>query len=317
MRGRALVVALGAVLLIACARRTVGAPPAAPARLTTLADAVPADLDLVIRVDIRRIRDALGETVWADLRKGAASSARSTGDAATEQFLAEALGRADLAYIGVRPSPSEDALDNVVALSGNFSGLDPRRTVTAPLWRPAIDLGANWRRYDRSPPRQRPAPARIYLYGDEQLVCVSEAEIDSVERVLELGKRDASLKVPAQGVIALAARLPPILPRLLEGAPTFAELVAGARELEASADVTTTGLRIAAAVKFQSGGAAKRFGEAASGLTQRLGERPGVVGKIAQAARFETLGSDVTIRAYVDRQAFGEIVACAAGPGCL
>jgi hypothetical protein len=210
-----------------------------------------------------------------------------------------------------------ETVDNVIALAGSFSGLDPRRTVTAPAWLPALDLGGNWRRYDRSPPRQRPAPSRIYFYGEELIVCASEAEVDSVERVLELGKRDAALKVPAQGVIALAARLPAILPRLLESAPTFAELLSGARELEASADITATGLRVAAAIKFQSGGAAKRFGEAASGLATRLSGSPGAVGKIAQAARFETLGSDVSIRVALDRGALGEIVACAAGPGCL
>jgi len=282
-----------------------------------LADAIPADLDLVIRIDVRRIRDALGEAIWADVRKGAASSARSTGDAATEQFLAEALARADLAYIGLRPALSAQGIDNVVALAGDFSGLDPRRTVTAPPWHPPVDLGASWRRYTRSPPRERPAPSRIYFFGDEQLVCASEAEIDSVERVLELGKRDLALKVPAQGVIALAARLPAILPRLLEAAPMLAELMSGARELEASADVTATGLRIAAAIKFQTGGDAKRFGEAVTRLAERLAERPGVVGRIAGAARFETLGSDVSLRAFVDRAAFGEVVACAAGPGCL
>jgi hypothetical protein len=299
-----------------CGRDAVGVPPPAPAPLTSPAQSVPADLDVLVRVDVARLRDALGVTQWTELSRRA-SLPSPVADAGTERFMTEALARADLAYLGLRPASSPEHVDNVVALSGNFSGLDPRREPSDPPWRRPIDLGGAVRRYDRDAPKQRTQPARIYAFGDTQLVLVSEAEIDSVERAVELGKRDGALEPPAQGVVSVAARLDALLARLTPGAPMLANLLQGAAKLEASADVTATGLRVAAALTFGEESHAGRFARECSGLAARLGQGVGAAGAVARATRIEALGKDVTLRVAVDRSVFGDIVACTAGSGCM
>src|SRR6185503_14797055 len=156
-----------AALLAAACSRPPAPPPAAPAT-TRPADAIPADLDVVVRVDLARIRGALGPTLYAALRDAAARS----GDPVTSS----ALEHADAVWIGLRPGSDAEHSDDVVVLSGNFADLDPR---ALGHFGPAMDLGAGWRRWDLAEkPRARLLPARLYARRSELLVAASTAEID-------------------------------------------------------------------------------------------------------------------------------------------
>src|SRR5262249_57714767 len=74
-------------------------PPRAPA-LSTPNDAIPPDLDLVIRVDLAKVRAALGPEGIAVLRRGAASAA---GAETGSDFFVRALEHADVACLALRP----------------------------------------------------------------------------------------------------------------------------------------------------------------------------------------------------------------------
>ena len=66
---------LCAGLASACRREHIGPPPSAPT-LVRATDAMPADLDLVVRLDLRKIRDTLGGPAMTALSQQAVQGMR-------------------------------------------------------------------------------------------------------------------------------------------------------------------------------------------------------------------------------------------------
>ena len=76
--------ALLLALALGCAQPRVEAPPPAPAPLSP-EDAIPADLDVALRLDVARMRRALGEAVMNALRQRATEGA--AGDTAEQRLI--------------------------------------------------------------------------------------------------------------------------------------------------------------------------------------------------------------------------------------
>ncbi|MEB2313720.1 MAG: hypothetical protein OZ921_09820 [Sorangiineae bacterium] len=288
-----------ALALAACGPTRIP-PPAAPA--TTPArpeDAIPGDLDVVVRVDLRRMRAALGEAVLAGLARGA----RGDGDA---RLLDRALERTDTAWFAFRPALTLETLDSVVVLEGKFADLEPR---ALGAWGPPAELGAGWRVYERKGAARRPEPVRLYARTDALLVLVSTAEIDAVTRSLEEAAGDPHPEPPARGVVSLAARVPALAALIAERSPKAARLLRSARTLSASVRFDESGLSAELAFVFDEAETARRVAAAATLLARAVAEQGGREGAMAERCRVEAVGESMVVRLRLSPEELGALVA--------
>lgn len=216
------------------------------------ADLLPADLDLVVRVDVARMRDGLGEAASDEL-------ARRALDEVPDEALESALQRADVVWLGLRLADLEEG-DRVVVLEGRMAGLtpDPGR------WEPARAAQDGVAVFDRrgGAAGSRADTARIIALGDRAVALVSAVEVSSVARVLRDGP-DAHRGDPAaEGLVSLdlrARRLPPYLARRF---PSIGALVAGVAHVRAVASLHDEGVRLdveLVGVDAAGAGRARRF----------------------------------------------------------
>ena len=308
-RAKALVlVGLCALLGSACHSERIGPPPNAPT-LVRASDAMPADLDLVVRLDLRKIRDALGGPAMTALSRQAVQGLRGA-DRATDALLLSALEQTDTLWLGVRPTRALEAADTVFVMSGHFPNFDPHRAESAPRFGPPLDLGGDLRRYDRAPPPARAAPARIYVQGDRLLVTVSVAEIDSVERSLEEQRGGPPLEPAEKGVLSAIAR-PQVLPLgILAGTGSLRRLVQSADRLELNADLNGSGVDATLALKFEDPPLAEKVAKALNEMRDALGADSGRLAKLATRVKVESAGQFVSLHFTVGRDELSELVNC-------
>lgn len=289
----ALAVLASSLLFGGCAGRSPPAPPPAPG-LADAKDALPADLDLVIRIDLGRVRRSLGPELVAELRRAQLSSAN-------DALVTQALEHADVLLVAVRPRDATE-LDHVIVLEGLFESFDPTTVKADPPWEKPVDLGGAVRRWDRVSPPSRGAPARVYLALPRFLVFASTAEIDSTERALEQGERGAALAPPTRGVISFAARVPPLAEAISERTPMLASWIRSATKLEGSAELEAEGLAIELALEVDSPETAEHLKDALRALLDLVGVSRPLVAKVIEGAKLETAGSYVVGRCVLPRE---------------
>ena len=241
-------------LFAACGPKPLPAPPPAP-RLTSAAELIPPDLDLVVRLDLARVKAALGATALSAL--AGQVLARGKADAGADDLVVSSLLEAEQVYLGFRPGPSLAALDRVLALQGSFTQL-----MRPPAgFSGATDLGGDVRYWDNQSPPARAGVARIYAVSQRLRAFVSEAEIDAVERALSGSSGERRLQPPEEGTLSLAAR--PALLAQLAGRGSLRELLDGAKTLSAVADLESDGLLLKAELLLGSPEQAQRLASAA------------------------------------------------------
>jgi hypothetical protein len=271
-------------------------PPRAPV-ISVPADAVPSDLDLVVRVDLGKVRAALGPEGVAALRRNGGGALGG----APEELVNRALDATDTALVALRPELLPGETDNVLVLSGHFRELGVEGTLRKTGWSAPVDLGGDVRRFDRSAKVSRGAPARVYAFADERLVFVSEAEIDSVEAVLEHGMASSPLRPQSRGVLAFAARLRTLGFTLVDRYPELADAVGPAEAVQGTIDATPTGLGLEIALELPSEGGATRTSEALDGIRRALTTDEGKLGAMAKNANVQAVGRFAVVRVGVDR----------------
>jgi hypothetical protein len=291
----ALVVLLFGSLSWSCAASRP-APPRAPV-LPLPADAVPPDLDLVVRVDLAKVRAALGPQGVAALRHDAGSAL----GAGPRELVDQALEVSDTAVLALRPEVIPNETDNVLVLSGHFRELGVDAALKKTGWSAPVDLGGDVRRFERRGAVTRSAPARVYAFADDRLVFVSEAELDSVEAVLEHGMAPSSLKPQSRGVLAFAARLRTLGFALVNRYPEIAEAVGPVRAIQGVVDATPTGLGLELALELPDEGAAARTSEAVDGIRQALTKSEGKMAAMAQNANVQAVGRFAVVRVALER----------------
>lgn len=202
---------------------------------------IPVDLDVVVRLDLARIRRNLDMDIAEALARLLASPAGDPGD-----LLLLAITHAEQAWVGFRPDLDPRNWDNVVILRGGFSTISTDSI--SRVWGPSRDLGGGYSVYDISSPSARAAPARLYTLNEERWLIASEAEVDALERCVEMGRAEREEEPPARGLVSVTARLG----RLTELGHSRAGLRAfeKARSLQASLDLSDARLVLRARVKF-------------------------------------------------------------------
>lgn len=292
----------------ACRSEHIGPPPSAPT-LVRATDAMPADLDLVVRLDLRKIRDTLGGPTMTALSQQAVQG-MSGADRGTDTLLLRAFEQTDTVWLGIRPTSTLSAADSVFIMSGRFPNFDPHRAESAPRFGPAIDLGGDLRRYDRQKPASRSAPARIYVHGEDLLVSLSEAEIDSVERSLEEQRGMPPLEPAEKGVLSAVAR-PQALPlALLAGTGNLRRLVQSADRLEFNADLTGSGVDATFSLKFADPSLAEQVSKALNDMRDALAGGSGRLAKFAGRTKVGSAGQYVSLQLSLGRDEFAELVNC-------
>jgi hypothetical protein len=296
---------LVAALGLGCAPRSVRPPPPSPV-LTRGADALPADVDLVVRFDLRRMQSALGADLVSDLRR---ATELASGQAGSEALVLGLIEQTDVLYVGLRPRLA-NALDHVLVLEGNFPRFDPTTLHAEPGWQRAVNLGGDVRRWDRRAQPSRGAAARIYAWSDRVIVVASPVEIDSTERTIELGQREGALAPPSKGVISFAARVLPLALALRERSPQFARLLESAERLEGSAEIEAEGVRLDLALEVDSPETAGRMRELLASLADLFAVK-GSAAAVARAAKVDVAGSYVTCRIGLPRSTIAGWLRCA------
>ena len=310
MRSRAtsLIGVLCALSGSACHSRRLPPPPSAPSLAEPLR-AMPADLDLVVRLDLRRMRTALGAPAMTALGERGLRGL-SGADRATDALLLGALASTDLLWLGLRPARDLGAVDSVWILTGQFSDFDPHRAESVPRFELPVELGGNLRRYDRVQPTARSAPARIYTRGDDLVLSVSEAEIDAVERSLEQQRGAPPLEPRAVGVLSAVAR-PRFLPRsLFASSELLRRVVEHARRLELSADLTGAGADATLSLEFEEPALAEHVAGALKEMQDALQQGTGRLAKFTTRLKITSAGRYASLALAMDLAELSELVNC-------
>jgi hypothetical protein len=272
-------------------------------------DAMPADLDLVVRLDLHRIRDTLGAPAMAAISEQAVRGLHGA-DSATDALLLGALGETDTLWLGLRPVADLAAADTVLVMQGHFSDFEPHRAPSKPPFSSPIDLGGAFRRYDRESPKVRSAPARIYARGDDLVVSLSEAEIDSVELSLEQHRGSTSLEPAEKGALSAMLRPRGLPSSLFDASPTLQRLAERATRCELTADLTSAGVDAALSLKFEDPSTAERLGKAMLELRDALQASPGRLAKLVARVEVSNAAEFVTLRLSMRKDELSEIVNC-------
>src|SRR5258706_10180491 len=128
-------------LAAACGARPLPPPPAPP-HVTAPAELIPPDLDVVVRLDLSRVKAALGSATVSKLAGDVL--ARGAPKQSADELLFASLLEADVVYLGYRPSTLGAPLDRVLALQGRFTQLmHPPSGLSS-----ATDLSADVRYWD-------------------------------------------------------------------------------------------------------------------------------------------------------------------------
>jgi hypothetical protein len=299
MQRRALLLALAA-LGGACGPKPLAAPPSAPV-VVSASDLIPADLDVVARFDLGRVKAALGATVLTALSREVLSAAGGAEHA--DSLVLESLLAADVVFLGYRPSPILAPLDRVLALQGSFEQL-----ARPPLgFASAVDLGGDVRYFERaaSTTLARGAVARIYTASTRVRAFVSEAEIDAVERVLATGGAERRLSPPEEGTLSLSAR--PWLVARFGGRGALRDLLESAKALHAVADLESDGVRLELSLELAKPEQAEALAAAAKQALQRLGST------LAAQGELKAEGERVVLKARLDRAQLLPLLGCLRG----
>ncbi len=292
MRRRALLLGLSTV---ACGPKPLPPLPPAPS-IASAAELIPPDLDLVVRLDLARVKAALGVTALAALSREVL--ARDSGGQEPDELVVTSLLAADQVYLAYRPSPLWAPLDRVLIVQGHFDAL-----VRPPTgFSGATDLGADLRYWDNKATPPRGGVARVYALGQRLRAFVSEAEIDAVERTLAGFVSPRRLEPPEEGTLSLAAR--PGLLRRLAGEGTLRDLLEDAKALRAVADLESDGVRLKLELLMAGAEQAEQLAGAAKLVLSRA------LGDTALHVELRAESDRVELSAQLSRAELAPVLAC-------
>jgi len=179
-------------------------PPAAPtANVVHPVVYLPADLDLVLHLNVQKFRESMGPDPELSLvRLWESFGPNSEGSFDTHEPLLKLLKGCNSLWLGCRLS-EKGCRDFVFVLRGQWSGT--YRDYGFGTEHNRRDLGAGWLSFDHALAR-RSSFARLYWRAPELAVLVSTAELDSTERTLEQSRDATTLEPSEDGVMSLVAR---------------------------------------------------------------------------------------------------------------
>lgn len=247
---------------------------------------LPADLDLVIRLDMARMRGGIGPAA-AD-----ALSRRALSDNA-EPELREALGCAEVVWIAAHASDLESG-DRVIVIEGRSCMPE----LLSSRWERVRSGNGKLRIFDRKDAAPRTGTARIMNLGNKATAFVSPVELDAVKRVLDDGPDDQRGNPVAEGVVSVDLRPRPLPPALAKKYRSIGAVLAGIERVRGTAVLVNDGLKIDAEVTGKSAEGATKAAKFLEGLRDSLSGSQ-KFGETVQKARVETIEKIVQVRVVV------------------
>jgi hypothetical protein len=284
----------------ACVQERPPSVRPAPGSLVPSA-ALPDSSELVLRLDLERLRGELGPEL---LRRVLVATLVSEADAPASTLLAAAVDRADLGLLGLELGPSLASSDKVLVLRGHFASLEP-----GARWSPlSPDQGA-LEAFDADVPDSAGAFTRAYRLEDELVVLAPRAEASAIERRLAGAGRDG-LHPPDRGVLSLALRPEAFVARYLGRYPTLGGYLSRARAARAYADPDSSGLRALVELDFASTEAAAEAREVFARLLSGIGAKGCAFGDLARVTKATHSELTVSLEARVERASVGALYGC-------
>ncbi len=204
------------------------------ARRLEATDLLPADLDVVLRVDVARLKAGLGPAS-AEALAGRAASLGGDG------FIAEAMVSADTVWIGLRLADI-DAGDRVLVAEGRLGEIH----IEPGEWKettPAATM-EGVRILDRKGPVARASTGRIVKATDRLYAFVSPVEVDATSRLLRDGADEGRGDPTAQGLVSVDVRGHRLPPSLEKKYPSIAAVIAGIARVRGSASMGDEGVKV-------------------------------------------------------------------------
>lgn len=258
-----LVLLVAALPAVACGKEVpqggvLAVPTFQTSRKVDPGELLPSDLDLVVRVDLGRLRGGLGPTALDAL------AARLPG----ESMLRSVLAKADAVTVGLRADDLE-AGDRVVVIEGSGIDLLP----DAAMFEPAPPIVEQVKVWDRSTPNgDRGEIARVMLIEQRAVVFVTALEVDATTRVLREGADDKRGQPFAEGLVSADWRPAPLRPTLAKKYPSIAGVLKGVARVRATASVDGEALVLRGEITGTSEAAATRAAKFVSLLRDNAGE---------------------------------------------
>lgn len=222
--------------------------PAQLARKLEAIDLLPADLDVVLRVDVARLKAGLGPA----FTEGLATRAGASG---ADGFVAESISKADTVWIGMRLADL-DAGDRVLVAEGKLGEVHIERSEWKETTPAATMEGVQI--LDRQGIVARASTGRIIVADRRLYAFVSPAEVDATSRLLRDGP-DAGRGDPAAVGLVSADVRGHRLPRSLEKKyPSIAAVIAGITRVRGVAELGDAGVKVTIDVTAKGEEAAKR-----------------------------------------------------------
>jgi hypothetical protein len=246
---------------------------------------IPADLDLVLRVDLARMRDGLGPLAADLLTKKALGGAR-------EEEMAEALACAEVVWLGLRAAEI-DSGDRVVVLEGKKCMPELGRG----RWEKVRSGNGRLFIFDRQGEAPRAGTARIINLGNRATAFVSPVELDSVKRVLAAGPDPARGEPRAEGLLGFDLRPRPLPPALAKRFASIAAVLAGVERVKGTATLGDEGLVVRAEVIGKTPAGAEKAGKFLEALRESLKE--GRYAEAVKASKVDVVEKTVAVKLTV------------------
>lgn len=300
LRARPFVASLLAASLLACSGGSkVKAPgPIKGARVDRRLDPIdlmPADLDLVLRIDMARMRAGIGPAV-AD-----ALSARALASAGGD-VLESALPCADVVWMGVRAGEI-DAGDRVVVLEGKSCAPEAKLSE----WKRIGAANAQLTIFRRVGEAPRAGTAEVIALSPRTHAFISPVELDSVHRLLRDGPDDKHGDPRAEGLISLDLRFARLPPALEAKFPSIGGIVAGLERVRASVVLVDEGLALDAQILSPTREGAERARKFLDALVENLAASR--YAKLLEGVKIEQIDSTVRVRLVVSKAVVLALVA--------
>ncbi len=242
----------------------------------------PADLDLVVRIDLERVKVALGGAAEKEL------GARFGSDG----MLGRAVQKGRTVTVGLRVADIDNG-DYVIVVEGDVKNFDPSATG----FKERQSTNDMVRIFSHDEVNGRDSTHTIVVLDDRAVAFVSPVEADAVMRVLREGPDELRGQPVAEGIVSADVRPRRLSPSLERRFPSISRLIAQVTRIKARLSVADAGLLLEGEVIAQGEPGADRVLKFFKALQEGASnEGPTAVLK---TATFERFGVVVNIRAEI------------------
>lgn len=242
----------------------------------------PADLDFVVRIDLERVKVALGPTAEKEL--GARFG--------TDGLVGRAVQKGRAVTIGLRVADIDNG-DYVIVVEGDVENFDPSATG----FKERQSTNDKVRIFSHDEVKGRDSTHTVVVLDDRAVAFVSPVEADAVMRVLREGPDDLRGQPVAEGIVSADVRPRRLSPSLERKFPSISRLIAQVTRIKARLSVADAGLLLEGEIIAQGEPGADRIVKFWKTVQESAAnEGPTAVLK---TATFERFGVVVNVRAEI------------------